>query len=110
MTKKEQVLALDDGTRTTQEIADLVGCLPSYVRTCRQRRQGPSPADRNYRPKLNVRLRTLYHAIPYEERSRITRENYKANIAKGMPPKKANKSSSHAIEAASRRRFYEVTP
>ena len=42
MTKQEQVNKLDDGTRSDDEIAAIVGCKRSYVRTCRQRYGRPS--------------------------------------------------------------------
>lgn len=53
MTKSDRIRALYDGTRTTREIADIVGCLPSYVRVvCRQRVNGRSPSDKTYMDRL----------------------------------------------------------
>jgi DNA-binding Lrp family transcriptional regulator len=51
MTKQEQIAELDDGTRTTREIAELVGCSPPYVRAARQRLAG-SDVDKRYREKF----------------------------------------------------------
>jgi hypothetical protein len=50
MSKAKQIMALYDGKRTTREIADIVGCLPEYVRiVARQRRgAGLSEADKRY--------------------------------------------------------------
>ena len=50
MTKAEQILKLYDGSRTTREIAVLVGTTDSYVRTvARQRKDtGTSEHDRRY--------------------------------------------------------------
>ena len=54
---KDIVLTLDDGTRTTQEIAALAGCRDSYVRTCRQRKSGKSIGDRNYLSKPEAKAK-----------------------------------------------------
>jgi hypothetical protein len=40
MTKSQQIMSLYDGKRTTKEIAEIVGCLPAYVRVIRQRASG----------------------------------------------------------------------
>lgn len=53
MTKAQRILRLNNGKRSTREIADAVGCLPEYVRVVlRQRyRDGQSvmsEADRRY--------------------------------------------------------------
>lgn len=49
MSKSSQILSLYDGVRSTREIADIVGCLPEYVRiVARQRRGRASETDRKY--------------------------------------------------------------
>lgn len=50
MTKAQRILELYDGVRTTNEIAEIVGCLPAYVRVvARQRKSsGVSESDRRY--------------------------------------------------------------
>lgn len=54
MTKADRIRSLyAEGRYTTGEIADLVGCLASYVRVCaRQRVDGLSVIDRKYRSKI----------------------------------------------------------
>lgn len=39
MTLHARILALDDGSRTPRQIAELVGCQTDYVRACRHRRR-----------------------------------------------------------------------
>lgn len=50
MTKAQQILELYDGTRTTNEIAGIVGCRPDYVRVVARQRKGggQSDIDRRY--------------------------------------------------------------
>ena len=51
MTKAERIRKLDNGKRSTSKIAEMIGCLPSYVRSVRQRARGfagYAPADLNY--------------------------------------------------------------
>ena len=61
-TKSQQIRALYDGVRTTRDIANLVGCRPSYVRVvARQRKGGVSEIDKRYTAKPRVwALRTAY--------------------------------------------------
>lgn len=47
-TKAEYILRLDDGTRSSREIAEIAGCTVSYVRTARQRIAGRSEYDLAY--------------------------------------------------------------
>ena len=51
MSKAKQIMALYDGKRTTREIAEIVGCGDSYVRTVARQRKGlgVSENDRRYR-------------------------------------------------------------
>lgn len=53
MTKTERIRRLTDGTRSTTQIAETVGCSPAYVRAVWQRMRGGgiSAADRKYREK-----------------------------------------------------------
>jgi DNA-binding Lrp family transcriptional regulator len=51
MTKQEHIAKLEDGTRTTKEIADTVGCSPEYVRAARRRLAG-SDVDKRYLEKF----------------------------------------------------------
>lgn len=110
MSKKQQVLELDDGTRTTAEIARLVGCDPAYVRVCRQRKQGVAPAEKTYQSKRRERVNALYHAVPFPERTRRQREAYAQARELGATCKQARSKAMYAVLKASRRRFYEVTP
>ena len=50
MTKKQQILNLYDGKRSTSQIASIVGCLPEYVRVVARQRKGKaqSEIDRRY--------------------------------------------------------------
>ena len=50
MTKKDRILKLNDGARTMEEIAALVGCLPAYCRVVIRQRKGggTSDIDRKY--------------------------------------------------------------
>lgn len=59
MTKSEQIMSLYDGTRTTTEIAAIVGCNTSYVRVvARQRKgRGVSDIDRKHRASDSGRER-----------------------------------------------------
>jgi hypothetical protein len=53
MTKADQILSLYDGKRSTKEIAEIVGCLPEYVRVAARQRKGrPSKSDRTYLSKI----------------------------------------------------------
>lgn len=64
MSKKERILRLYDGQRSTREIAKLVGCLPEYVRVVARQRKGGSysVADLNYRTRASARQRAAYQA------------------------------------------------
>lgn len=65
MTKAEHIRDLDDGRRTTRQIAEIVGCLSAYVRVVlRQRANGDCIANKNYRlfnrDKVNAWKRERY--------------------------------------------------
>ena len=73
LTKKSRILALLDAGHSTAEVAAVVGVMVEYVRSCRQRRNGPSVSDRNYaeRNDLRARQRERYRQDPeYRERQR----------------------------------------
>lgn len=80
--KADQIRALNDGRRSTTEIAALVGCLPSYVRVvARQRGTGSyfqSTADRNYQAKPEVKAKRsarkrARHAVDPDFRAALKR-------------------------------------
>ena len=68
---KDIVLSLDDGTRTTQEIAALAGCGDAYVRTCRQRRHGRSVGDLNYLGKPGTKEKIRKRNGEYTKRPEV---------------------------------------
>lgn len=58
-TKSDRIRALYAEGKSVAEIADVVGCLPEYVRVVRQRSNGRSNADINYLPRLRAREKAL---------------------------------------------------
>jgi hypothetical protein len=57
MTRSQQILTLYDGTRTTREIADIVGCRIEYVRVVARQRAGRSYSEIDERYKASSRGR-----------------------------------------------------
>lgn len=86
-TLKALILLLDNGTRTTRQIADLVDCDLAYVRTVRQRQLGPRPSDQRY------------HLVPKNIARRIRRKVYHAYRKKGRSCDDARSAATRAIYA-----------
>ena len=59
VTKKDRILKLNDGVRTLEEIAALVGCLPSYCRVVIRQRKGKSVSD------IDLRYRASQKGMKY---------------------------------------------
>ena len=62
MSKKQRILDLYDGVRTTREIAEIVSCLPEYVRVVA--RQRATPAGLEARRAWDRRYFKLRYADP----------------------------------------------
>ena len=79
MTKSSQIMALYDGVRTDREIANLVGCVLSYVRVVARQRKGSSMSehDKRYRKsplgRLTLARRKARYASNPEYRADIKR-------------------------------------
>jgi len=52
MNKSVWIRSLDSGQRSTRQIAEIVGCLPEYVRAVRQRRDHGNHTDYRWRRKV----------------------------------------------------------
>jgi hypothetical protein len=71
MTKAEQILALYDGSRSTREIADIVGCDPAYVRVAARQRKGGSRSE--------IDKRYVASPLGKETKRKIDAAYYEAN-------------------------------
>ena len=60
MTNHDHISSLDDGTRTTRAIADIVGCHVAYVRAVRQREKGSNPMMFGDLVAANIAARESY--------------------------------------------------
>jgi len=81
MTKADEIRAIvaEHSSLTTTEIADIVGCLPEYVRVCaRQRVEGASDIDRRYREKFHAK----HGLTPFAHRYRTDPDFRKQSLAK----------------------------
>ena len=98
MTKAQQILDLDNGKRTTRAIADIIGCLPAYVRVVLRQRMGTgeSDIDRRYRRSL----RRYANVSLAREACRLA---YKQMRFKGGTPRQAASAGTSAYVKIIRR-------
>lgn len=73
MTKAEQILDLNDGTRSNKDIAAIVGCLPAYVRVVLHQRKGTGQSEND--------LRYLQSSLGKAGRARVVARTFKKRQA-----------------------------
>jgi len=120
LSKSARIMALDDGQRTPQQIAALVGCLDSYVRVVLRQRKGggTSEIDRRYRQSElgkatskrqndtrrgphRAYYRAAYNAFPAEQRRKVSRDAYGKARAGGASIREAARVALNAVYKAS---------
>jgi len=82
MTKSAWIMALYDGTRSIKEIAEIVGCSDSYVRTVARQRKGTGQSEADIR----YRSSSLYLGGRTRRRSIAGYRAYRAAQKKGAGP------------------------
>ena len=109
MTKSAQIMKLYDGRRSTREIAEIVGCLPEYVRiVARQRKgKGQSEIDARYdasKKGTERRKRPIkeWHATPKHIRRKSFAKAYREARAAGMHWREAAGIGTAAVRRAVR--------
>lgn len=82
MTKSDQIRQLYDGVRTTREIAEIVGCLPEYVRVvARQKRAANTRyAKRRYHSDPEFRAKIIARNAAYLMRRYREDPEYRARL------------------------------
>lgn len=71
MSLHAKILALDDGQRTTSQIAAMVGCRKEYVRSCRQRRSAGQGQRKRKRKPPSAWIRRCAAAFLEWRRERV---------------------------------------
>lgn len=109
MTKSAQIMKLYDGKRSTREIAEIVGCLPEYVRiVARQRKgKGRSEVDDRYHHSekgaaRQQRVIKQWHATPKHIRRKARSEAYHEARKAGLSWRDASNVSMTAVRRAVR--------
>ena len=94
MTKKDRILKLNDGVRTLEEIAALVGCLPSYCRVVIRQRKGKSVSD------IDLRYMASQKGVKYRAVENAAAKAYARIISATADTEAANKVGRKAYRKA----------
>lgn len=94
MTKKDRILKLNDGARTMEEIAALVGCLPAYCRVVIRQRKGGGTSD------IDRKYLASDKGLKMKDISNIQKNVYAKVLMKTGNLEKANKAARKAYHEA----------